>query len=325
MFIAACLFVSLCAPPKMTAVVTPGRVLEVTVNGKIRVLEAADSVRWKLSWEDVAERAFRKAPREGLLFKGRKYTVNGYAIVNTETGKTFTITWPKTKGGWPAGGELQGGIALDGAIVLVYAQFPPEGMVPPCVGVSAAVVCDKDGELIQEKIVDMNGIAQGHSGVVAYRRGNELVVQSSAGTFGVIDLRTYEFTVVQPYNPDKWMCTVRSDSGRIYRQDGRTVKLWDWVTRKWNAVSRLDPYEWSKAYGLNNDDLLVSDRAIALARSGKTYRVWPLNGNRWGCRLYLDRELGVGVTTVKEGLGETGVFLSLKDLSVLCRITGKPK
>jgi hypothetical protein len=78
------------------------------------------------------------------------------------------------------------------------------------------------------------------------------------------------------------------------------------------------------AAGVGSDDLLVSTDLVTFAHRGCAYRVSPeMSGGEASCHVFLDRGAGVGVVWLKKGGHVQGSFLRLKDLKVLCAITGK--
>jgi len=320
MLTAVGLLLAFAAPPRFTAalVMSPqGQRLQVTANGKVHVLK-----EWhpepKHCQGYVSGEAFSAVVSHGLTVNGDKFTLSYSKVVNMRTGDTLSLKTPNAPDGTVLWGEPQGGIALDNGMLLIYARHPPEGMVPPIDACWALVIGERDGKFALVKRVDLSAVT-GSPNLMAYRRGNELIVRKGLGAFGAIDLRTFRFKLLHAED------SVMSDSGRIYWQDEGELKTWSWESRKWKTLRSIDPYEWETAYGIGSDDLLISRGAVALARAGKIYRVWPAEPFRsQPLGFYLDRGLGVGLTAGRSDRGSLGVFLSVKNLSVLCRITAKP-
>ena len=84
------------------------------------------------------------------------------------------------------------------------------------------------------------------------------------------------------------------------------------------------PHDWHAAVGVGTHDLLVSPDLITYARRACSYPVPPeLSGGALSCHIFLDRPRAIGIVWLKKNGQVQGSFLRLKDLKVLCPITGK--
>jgi hypothetical protein len=252
-----------------------------------------------------------------VRIRGRTLREDGGKVVDIQSGNGVDLlksVGTPNHGGIP---RLNGAHVCGERTLWLFEWCTGDYVGEPVVAVCAYIVELKEQKPVLSRLVDLSSIAGGMYGVNVVRQKDVLLIQNNSDHSAVsalLDLKTGRHVVTPSTG------IVLSDSGRAFRQDASRLREWDWDRFEWSNLSRLHGHRWRLAFGLGDDDLLVAEGCLALARKGNVYIIPSPNVGFGYFSLYLDHHIGVGVTWLDSNQDTKGVLLDAKELRVLCRI-----
>jgi hypothetical protein len=332
------LLISMAAASDVTAVAgwneSGQPVLRVTTGGRTHVL--GECAQPDLSYGANGPLS------QTVSFHGSEFKAMDGRVVNARTGVGVACD-----NGAP---ECQGGMALKRHMLWLFATFQDSDYMGRFVtSAHVYVIGEKAGVPILEKTIDLGPVGLGMA-IDTWRCADNLLIRGSLERYALLNFENLKLMIMpaaveaeRPVRPTQDAAI--SDSGRIYWQNGPLLKELDWDSTSWKPVRSVGtregggwiteahggrwgkvplPHDWEVAIGVDRDDLLVSPDLIAYAHRDCSCLVPPsMSGDALSCHIFLDRPNRVGVAWLKKDGQVQGSLLDLKNLSVVCPITGR--